>query len=416
MSALRSMAERYGRPDWVRRINRMADSLGAPLEGARRLVSLDAGELIESAQRSLGLSKPADFGDPQWRSRVESLCRGADAAPLTVVGRLMTRQEILRGLRTRFLLGEALAREPRIAEQRIAAPVIVTGPARSGTSILFELFWLDPALRGPVASEVLHPFALPEHGGADRRLEITECEQELWADVAPEFAAIHELRSDLPVECVTLTLPSFCGWHWPMVLQMPGWVPDIDENYRFHRRILQALQHGSERRSWLLKTPAHLTTLAQVFALYPDAWIVQTHRDPAKTMPSTVSTTAMVQWMRTESVDLALSVAAITAVFGATLNHVTEQRAKGLLPDRVVDVHFVQLMKDPVGTLRAAYQQMGREFTPAHAERILRYLAEKPKGKFGVHKYTPEEWGMSAAGLREQLAPYIAHFGVALED
>jgi hypothetical protein len=254
MSALRSMTERYGRPDWVRRINAMADSLGAPLEGARRLVSLEPGDLIETAQRSLGLTQPADFGDPQWRARVEVLCRGADAAPLTVVGRLMTRQEILRGLRTRFLLGEALAREPRIAQERIAAPVIVTGPARSGTSILFELLWLDPALRGPAASEVLHPFPLPEHGGEDRRLAITECEQEFWADVAPEFAAIHELRSDLPVECVTLTLPSFCGWHWPMVLQMPGWTPDIGENYQFHRRILQVLQHGREQRSWLLKT------------------------------------------------------------------------------------------------------------------------------------------------------------------
>ena len=36
-------------------------------------------------------------------------------------------------------------------------------------------------------------------------------------NVQPEFAAIHELRSDLPVECVTLTAPCFCGPHWSMI-------------------------------------------------------------------------------------------------------------------------------------------------------------------------------------------------------
>ena len=55
---------------------------------------------------------------------------------------------------------------------------------------------------------------------------MSECEQEFWADVQPEFAAIHELRADLPVECVTLTLPSFTGGHWGMIANMPNWVAD----------------------------------------------------------------------------------------------------------------------------------------------------------------------------------------------
>jgi hypothetical protein len=75
---------------------------------------------------------------------------------------------------------------------------------------------------------------------------------------------------------------------------------DVGVFYGFHRRILQVLQHGSTPRTWLLKTPSHLMTLGPLFEAYPDAWVVQTHRDPAKTMPSTVSTTAMVQWMRTD--------------------------------------------------------------------------------------------------------------------
>jgi len=234
--------------------------------------------------------------------------------------------------------------------------------------------------------------------------------------VQPEFAAIHELRSDLPVECVTLTLPSFCGPHWAMIAQLPGFALDVAANYGFHRRFLQVLQHREPWRSWLLKTPGHLSTLEALFATYPDAWVVQTHRDPAKTMPSTVSTTAMVQWMRTDHVDLPLLSAVIEAVFAAALNGSVELRRTGAVPARFVDVHFDRLLGDPVETLRAAYAAMDRELTPAHAERIGAYLRDKPRGKFGTHQYTPEDWGYTAASLRERLAPYIAHFGITLED
>jgi sulfotransferase family protein len=410
--AIASMAERYERPAWVRRVNAMATAVG----GARRLVLLEAASLLEGALASLGGGPAGDFGDPAWQTRFESLVAALDATNMHVVGRLLTREELLRSLRTRLLLARELERKPAILDERIEAPLIVTGPARSGTTITFELLWLDPALRGPTAWEALHPVPLPEGGGADARLAASECEQELWADIQPEFAAIHELRSDLPVECVTLTAPCFCGPHWPMVAQMGGYAGDIEEMYRFHRRILQALQHGAARRTWLLKTPAHLMTLDLLHATYPDAWIVQTHRDPAKTMPSTVSTTAMVQWMRSDDVDAATLSAAVEGMFGFALNNVAELRRTKASPLRFVDVHFQDLMKDPVETLRRAYAVMGREFGDAHAERIQRYLAEKPKGKFGTHRYAPEDWGFSAQSLREHLKPYIEYFGVALED
>jgi hypothetical protein len=407
------MAERYARPEWVRRLNAMGDSVGGRVEGARALVPIDPAALLEHAVREVGEPTSA-FGDPDWRQRFEALARALDASPLHVVGRLLTKQELLRALRTRLRLGHALDRQPAIERERLTAPVIVTGPARSGTSILFELLWLDPALRAPLAWEALHPAPAPDTAGADGRRAWSECEQELWADVQPEFAAMHELRSDLPVECVTLTEPCFCGPHWAMISQAAA-LPDGERMFDFHRRILQVLQHGAAPRTWLLKTPGHLLMLDLLFATYPDAWVVQTHRDPARTMPSTVSTTAMVQWMRTDAIDLDLLAATIAGVFGAALNSVAERRARRDLPDRFVDVHFRDLLREPVATLRAAYDRMGRVFSDAHAEAVRRYLADKPQGKFGTHQYSPEDWGFTAAGLRRELAPYIEYFGVTLE-
>lgn len=407
------MAERYRRPAWVRRLNAMADAVGGD---ARGIVPLDGPALLAEAERAIGERPSSDFGDPRWRTRFLELAAALDASTMHVVGRLMTRQELLRALRTRLLLARELDRHPRIADERVTAPIIVTGPARSGTTILFELLALDPALRAPLACEGLHPLPRRPPGACGERQTWSECEQELWADVQPEFAAMHELRSDLPVECVTLTLPCFSGPHWLMVAQLADFTPDVDVMYDFHRRLLQVMQHGEPARTWLLKTPGHLMTLEALFATYPDAWIVQTHRDPARTMPSTVSTTAMVQWMRTDHVDVPALAGAVEMAFTYGLNHSVELRAGGPFADRFVDVHFDRLMRDPVDTLGRGYATMGRDLHPEHAERIRAYLREKPKGKFGIHHYAPEDWGFTAESLRADLAPYITHFGVTLED
>jgi hypothetical protein len=419
LSRLIPLIERFDRPAWVRRLNAMGDSLGGGAEGARRLIPIDADELIEMAVRSLDgetadsiMATDRDFGDPRWRERFTALVDGVEALDLHVVGRLMTRQELLRSLRTRMLLGRAWNDTPQIAAEGIKEPIIVTGPARSGTSILFELLALDPALRAPSAAEGLHPVGCVDD---EARRAMSECEQELWSDVVPEFKAIHELRSDLPVECVTLTMPSFCGMHWAM-LGIGGMELDMVENYAFEKRLLQVLQHGEVERDWLLKTPGHVMTIDLVFETFPDAWVVMTHRDPAKTMPSTVSITAVVQWMRSNVVDLASLAPGIGAVFSAALESVSARRASNDLPDRFVDVHFQDLLMDPVETLRKAYSSMGRAFTDAHAERIRHYLVEKPRAKFGAHNYTPEEWGFSKQQIREDLAAYIAREGIELED
>ncbi len=406
---MKNLADFYTRPDWVRRINLMGDSVG----GAAALFPLDGEELIRTAIASTGgLDDFGDF-DGDWRARFDSLLKELDASGgLNAMGRLMTRQEILRGLRTRLLLARARAERPAIAEERIESPLVITGPPRSGTSILFELLSLDPNARAPLAWEAIHPVPF---GGADpedlRRMG--ECEQEFWADVQPEFAAIHELRSDLPVECVTITLPSFTGGHWGMIANMPNWVPDYPASMEYHRALLQTLQHGGPSRNWVLKTPLYIVFIDLLFATYPDAWVVHTHRDPLKTEPSSLSTLATVRWERCDEVELPEGGG---TGLGDMMMVLMRRRAAGELPDRIVDSHFADLMADPVAAVEQLYGGMGRAFLGEHADAIRRYVAEKPKGKFGRHRYTPEEWGFDSAALREKMRPYTDHYGIALEE
>jgi hypothetical protein len=408
MPAIKSLAEIYTRPDWVRRINAMGDSVG----GAEKLVPLDPDALVSAAIESTGgLDDFGDF-DGDWRGRFMSLVNEIESTGrMHALGRLMTRQELLRGLRTRLLISHARNQHPAIANEKIEAPLVITGPPRSGTTILFELLALDPSARAPLAWEGLHP--VPFGGASDEaRRAMAECEQEFWADVQPEFAAIHELRADLPVECVTLTLPSFTGGHWPLIASMPAWVPDYPASMDYHRALLQTLQHGGPPQSWVLKTPLYLVFIDLLFATYPDAWMIHTHRDPLKTEPSSLSTLTTVRWERSDEVELP---EANGAGLGDMMILLAERRKAGEVPDRIVDSHFSDLMADPVAAIEKLYDEMKRPFLGEHADAIRPYLESKPKGKFGRHKYSADEWGIDPVRLREKMLPYTDYYGIELE-
>jgi hypothetical protein len=400
--------EHYQRPDWVRRLNYMGDAV----LGAHRLVSLDPDGIVAQAQEATGLD---DFGDVDgdWRGRFERLVEEIErTGNLHVVGRLMTRQELLRGLISRLLLAQRRRAVPAIAQEKIEKPIVIAGPGRSGTTILHELLWLDPEARSALGYESLQPVP-PTGVTGDAHRRVAECEQELWSDVQPEFAAIHELAAHLPMECIAIQQPSFGGYHWAMAVDVPGYALDFEAAMAYHRAVLQSLQLGAPRRTWVLKTPVYLMMLDLLYATYPDASVIMTHRDPVKTIPSGISTLATVRWLRSDHVDLAK----MDGYGSGILLHMLVQRDQaGTLPGRLAHVHFADLMRDPVATIERLYDGLGRKFSPVHADKIRDYLAHKPKGKFGAHKYKPEDWGLDPARIRRDLAPYMAYYGVARED
>ena len=139
---------------------------------------------------------------------------------------------------------------------------------------------------------------------------------------------------------------------------------------------------------------------------------MHTHRDPLKTEPSAFSTLATVRWERSDEVELPK---AGGAGLGDMMIVLASRRASGELPDRIVDLHFTDLVTDPVSAVEKLYGQMDRPFLADHADAIRHYTKEKPKDKFGVHKYSLEEWGFDPVELRKKMLPYTDHYGVALE-
>ncbi len=408
-------------PDWVRRLNLFGDAVGHP----RHVVGLDAEELLAVARSTTGLD---DLGEGEWPGWTETYVRqlaSIDAeSNLHLLGRVLTRSEVLRVLQTWLRLQQAWRTTPSVVTTPVDAPLFVVGPPRTGTTILLELLALDPQLRAPIAYEALYP--LRSMGTVDRRLALSESEQELWADIHPGFLTMHELASNLPCECVHFLMYDFSGPYWGMIYETPtftGWqlehLETLGRVYRLHRRMLQTFAHEAPQaspRTWLLKSPFHVSTLPALFAEYPDARVIHTHRDPRKFLASLVSILSAVRFMRSDAVDVATLALIMQATYQMFLDNTIAERADGTIPnDRIVDSHFVDLMRDPVASLRRTYEQLALDWPAGHDTVITRYLADKPKGKHGTHTYSLADVGLDEASVRTTFTHYVAHYGITEE-
>jgi hypothetical protein len=272
--------------------------------------------------------------------------------------------------------------------------------------------------------EAASPVEPPSDALADgiKRPEIAQTNNEFWADIQPSIKAAHEHRWDLPVECIRFMDSDFGSDWWTMLYGAWDWLRwrsehPSDAAYRWHRKILQLLQHGAAPgRRWLLKSPAHLRALDQLLVQYPDLRIIHTHRDPVKSVPSTVSISEILRSSRANSVDVKLLGQLVVNGYSGSLRKVIDERASGAIPaGQIVDVHFQALMADPVETVEGIYAGFGLPFDGGLADAIRDYLRKKPQGHFGTHRYRAEDYGLTDAGIREAFRFYTDHYGIALE-
>jgi hypothetical protein len=401
------------RPDWVEALHTIADPAW---------IRLDADELLAEASARTGLS---DFGEGDFLEPYRIFVRALDAeAQLHALGRLIARSDVSNWLENRLQLADWRKRRPEIAREAVAAPIFITGLPRTGTSILHELLAQDPAHRVPLHWEVRHPCPPPEAEGAERDPRVARAERQvqLWNHIVPEYRVMHELGAQLPVECIQLTAHSFRSEELMGRHQVPSYTAwyascDLAPAYRFHRSLLQHLQSRHRRERWVLKAPSHLAALATLFAVYPDARVVLTHRDPLKILPSVASILYSTAYVRSDAVDPTAMLGWFTGeTCRALLDGMTALRASGAIhPRQFHDLRYADLVAKPLDAIGALYDAFGLRLSAEAEVRMRAYLAAKPRGKHGAHRYDFAATGFSRDAERERFRPYQERYGVASE-
>jgi hypothetical protein len=388
------------------------------------LPSLEIDSILEEAgTRTAGLS---DFGGGPFMEGLTRLLDSLEAdGRLNAIGRLIARERVL--LHTVNRLNYIRDRElyPEIAQQEIVKPVFIVGMPRTGSTILHDILAQDPSSRAPLTWEAMFPSPPPETATFDSDPRIEACDATFPSVDAqiPAFKAMHPMGARLSQECVTLMgetmiTPLFHNqFRVPTYQDWCDYEADWSHVYDFHQRQLQHLGSHHMLDRWVLKTGAHMWGLEHLLRTYPDARIVFTHRDPVKSMTSYASLTALVRSMGSDDVDPVEIASDWTARIKRVLEHAIEVRSQGDYPEALFyDMRFTNFVGDQFSEVEKIYEAFDLPMSSAGAAAMKSFIADNPKGKHGIHRYAPEEFGVVPAAIREAFRTYIDRFELAPEE
>jgi hypothetical protein len=412
-----STADQVKLPLPLQLVNRAATALQ---QSGLPPADLSEATLLRVAQAKTGLSDwGADDFRPALRTLLDSYEREADLTPF---GRITVQQDLIRLLWNRLRIQDDLKRSPEILRETIRRPLIIAGYPRTGTTLLHNLLAEDPQARVPLAWEFAWPSPPPTRENRDRdwRSRVARLYEIGIRALAPQLSSIHPLSPTGPEECSLLfqhqfvSIIFYLGAHLPTYLD---WLlrRDMTADYRYYRRVLQLLQWRCPAEHWALKSPQHLIALDALLTVFPDACIVQTHRDPQKVVPSLASLTATLRKLNNNRVDMEEVGKGCLNLVAASAERAMKVR-ESADPARFYDVHYQELIADPVGVVRRMYERFGYNYSSEMETGMKHWLSENPQHKHGVHRYSPEQFGLDREVIAERFAAYVERFNVKPEQ
>jgi len=229
----------------------------------------------------------------------------------------------------------------------------------------------------------------------------------------PEMAKIHAVSADGPEECVQLlahTLGGVQNGIEPMIspYREHFFAQDLRPTYAYYADLLRMVDWQRPGDRWLLKSPAHLWALDHLLASFPDACIVQTHRNPLQIIGSYCSMMVALMSIR-ERVDplelgpLVLEYLARSVEAGMAARARCDAR-------RFVDVQYHTFIKDPLPAVERIYAAFGLELTPRAAAAMDLHRETNPQNKHGSHDYSLAQFGLTSEAVTSRLAAYIERY------
>jgi hypothetical protein len=369
----------------------------------------------EAKARAIADAGADDFGPSGFEDGLERTLDALARVPLTDQVRAATEARIVADLVTRLRIEQRFKIDPEIARQEIEGPVLVLGLPRTGTTATVAMLALDERFRFLRGWEGNAPLPLPVAGeeDADPRViaarasasRYTKPEMHLHDPDGPEEDLVFIAGLDMRAYHGSLPMPDdFLDW----------WIEtDFTSTYAVHAKVLKLLQSRRPPNLWLLKAPPHLFKLEAFAAQYPGARFVMTHRDPRKVIPSVASLQRALHAARCrpEALDKREVGRKAARFWAEGVRRGLAARAR-IGEHRFVDVSNDEVVRDPLAAFQRIYAHLGMSFTPQLARKLADYRARNAPGAFGQHRYTMEEYGLTAEGVETMFRDYIERFGL----
>jgi hypothetical protein len=359
-----------------------------------------------------------DFGDESFLAPLRVLLASLrDEANLNQVGRATQHARLVDSLVTRLLAEDQIRRHPEILDEELGAPVVIVGLARTGTTLLHRLLGSGPAFQVARWWECRYPAPFPgsDWRRQDPRIPAARAEVAAILENVPVLASVHPWDAEGADEEVMLLEHSFLSWVPESSANLPSyraWLggQDLTPGYRYLERMLKLLQwqkreSGRSGGRWVLKSPCHLAYVDVLFAVFPGARVIQTHRDPLETIPSAASMYRSLWELSADAVDPLLAGAQVRERFAWALDRCLRSREQ-LAAERFLDVAYADVQRDPLVEVARIYAWLDIPLTPGAERAMNAWLLENARDKRARHTYTLEEFGYSEAGLAADFAEY----------
>ncbi|MET0371884.1 MAG: sulfotransferase, partial [Sphingobium sp.] len=360
-----------------------------------------ADELIETACRTTGLDR---FDDDSFREGLDVLTQDANRTPRSEDAFARFRAGILNFLSIRLKVADYHHKNPEIATRPIERPVFVFGMPRTGTTLTSNLLASDPARRSMLTWEMNDPVPPPRAGHLyDDPRALARLDEEARARAAdPAAGRFYRASAIYPTEDVFPMASDFKTLFWESHGPLPAygeWLlgTDVTSAYAYHKRFLQLLQSEAPG-VWNLKMPSHALYLETLLALYPDARLVWTHRDPFTAIGSLCSLIGRTHVAFLGHTDFDWIGRNYPAQAAEHLNRAMASR-DAIGQDRIYDLHYADMIRDPVGSMRRLYDWLGDDFTQEAEAGMQDWLADNPQGKFGKQEYQLAQYGLTKEAI-----------------
>ena len=379
----------------------------------------DAGDRAhELAAERAGSS---DFGGDDYLEGLRIVLLSMDRDPrFTPRGRRIAWGSVINTLAARANAIRSMRDNPGFDDQPLLRPVVITGIPRTGTTALHKLMAVDPQFQGLETWLNAAPQPRPPRATWESNPLFREVADQLAArySAAPGAAVAHEMAVAEVDECLFVLRQSFVsnlwnsGWHAP---SYDAWwqTQSERESYRHYVRVVQLVGCREPGKRWLLKNPGHIANLDLVFAVFPDAIVIHTHRDPAKAVPSLCSLLMKSHPLMDEGpadVRARLLLARETEKWASAVEDA--RRVARTHGAQMFDVIQADLHREPMAVVRRIYAFAGLDLTPEVAAAMERRIADDPERQHGVHRYDIADYGMTEDAIRARFGDYVQRFGL----
>lgn len=358
-----------------------------------------------------------DFGSREYEEPLRMILSDLDAENRHgKMGKQAVLAQIVMNLTARLIAQKSFKDHPELQQTAPVKPVFIIGTPRSGTTVLHRLITKDPGVQTLPYWLGNAPIPRPprEQWGDNPWYQLVEKEyvQKLQQS-RPEVLDLHPMRADKPEECSWLIEQNFWGATFFSAMKTPAytrWALDADARpyYEYFRRTLNVISNG-DRRPWMLKNPAHMFAIDALMAVFPDARIVQTHREPVTGLASTSN----LLWTMRKDLEPSLTpkeVGELTLkTWGRGLNMMEIARRK-YDEKQFFDVHMLETRNDPLGTMKRIYEYFDM---PIMSETLLGWQVElerDPNQEHSIGKYKAEDFGLNKHNVPEYIGAYAERY------